>query len=64
LEKMEASQEIGQWEDLHLEFSRELARSSLEARLREVSEPPEAPCPRCEKASPPSQQAEAGVSPP
>ena len=62
MEKLDTSDDIGQWEELHLELSRELARAMLEERLRSAPEPAEAPCPRC-SASPASNWS-AGVSPP
>ncbi len=62
MDKLDASDDIERWEELHLDLSRELARAMLEERLRAVPEPAETPCPRC--ATPESDSSRAGASPP
>ena len=64
MDKLDASDDIGRWEELHLDLSRELARAMLEERLRSVPEPAETPCPRCATSTPESDSSEAGASPP
>ena len=64
MKKIDASDDIGQWEELHLELSRELARAMLEQRLRSAPEPSETPCARCSASTPASDSSDAGASPP
>lgn len=66
MERMEACEDISQWEVLHLDFALAMGREMLERRLAEA-EPPPGPCPHCgarEEGPPPPGAKPAGVSPP
>ena len=62
---LDRSQDVSQWERMHVELSREIGREMLERRLEEADSPP-ALCPHCqvEKDSAPLGAGPKGVSPP
>ena len=65
MERLDACEDLSQWERLHVDFSRELGREMLERRLEEADEPP-GECPHCRDAADetPWGASFSGVSPP